>query len=103
MMIRSHREALRTAIEAGAVPAAIDALVGIAQSLVDEDDKERAAEILALVLLYPMNREAREVAEAMFDELEAELCPRVMMDAQALAEVMTLDDLATEEIRKIER
>lgn len=89
-------------MERGAIPAVLDALVGIAQELIDTDEKERAVEILALVLNYPMNRETREVAVYLFDELEAELCPRVIWDARALANDLTLDDLALQEIGKIE-
>lgn len=102
MMIQNHRAALRAAIEREALPAAIDALVGIAQNLVEARDSERALEILTLVLYYPMNRETREVAETLYDDLEATVCPRLLLDARTLALSMTLDDLAHEEISKIE-
>lgn len=102
MMIRNHRESLKVAMERGAIPAAIDALVGIAQELMEQGDRERAVEILAMVLHYPMNRETREVADFLFDDLEAALCPRLIFDARARTDELTLDDLALQEISKIE-
>ncbi len=94
--MKHHRDALKTAIELGAVPAAINALVSIAEELIERDETSRAADILALVLCYPMNREARQLAECLYDDLETTECPRVLEDARARAETMTLDDLALE-------
>ena len=94
--MRQYCEALRAAIETGAVPAALEALVGIAEALIERGELARAAEILALVLCYPMHRDTREMAEAMFMDLEGELYPRVIIDAKARAEVLTLDDMATD-------
>jgi hypothetical protein len=96
MDMEHHRETLRVAIERGAVPLAIDALVGIAEGLMERGDAERAAGILALALCYPMNRETREFAEILFSELEVTLCPRVILDARTRAEDLTLDELAAE-------
>lgn len=92
--MKSYRDALKTAIELGSVPAAVNALVCIAESLVERGEMERAADILALVLCYPMARETRDVAEDLFMEVESRVCPRVIADAQARCEETTLDDLA---------
>jgi hypothetical protein len=95
-MMKSYRDALKTAIELGAIPAAINALVCIAELLIERGEDERAAEILALVLCYPMSRDTRELAEDLFMDLESRLCPRVITDAQARCAEITLDDLASE-------
>lgn len=92
--MNSYRDALKTAIELGSVPAAINALVCIAETLIDRGVYERAADILALVLCYPMGRETRALAEELFIDLECRLCPRVISDAQARSDEITLDDLA---------
>ena len=94
--MKYYRDALKTAIELGAVPAAINALVCIAESLIERGEAERAAEILALVLCYPMSRETRNLAEDLFMNLEGMLRPRVIADAQTRCDELTLDDLALE-------
>lgn len=94
--MKSHREALKAAIELGAVPAAVNALVLIAQSMVDRGEFDRAVDILALVMCYPMHPDTREVAEALFLDMESTVCPRIILDARTRADEMTLDDLALE-------
>lgn len=93
-MMKQHCDRLKSAIELGAVPAAINALVCIAEQLIERGDTNRAADILALVLCYPMSRDTRDLAECLFDDLETTVCPRVILDARARAETLTLDDLA---------
>ncbi len=99
--MKYYRDALKTAIDLGAVPAAINALVCIAESLVERGERERAAEILTLVLCYPMSRETHDLAEDLYNELESRLYPRVLADAQARCDELTLDDLAFEVIREM--
>jgi hypothetical protein len=94
--MKYYRDALKTALELGAIPSAINALVGIAETFMERGDGERAAEILALVLCYPMTSDTRDVAEDLFMDLESRLCPRVIWDARARCEEITLDDLASE-------
>jgi allophanate hydrolase subunit 1 len=92
--MQSLREVLMTAMRVQAIPMALSALVGMSELMVRTDtDKERATEILALVMHYPMNAETRAEAERLFLELEAELCPRVIVDAKAQAEEITLDEM----------
>lgn len=94
--MRQYCDSLRNAIELGAVPAALNALVAIAEAYMERGDAERATEILALVLCYPMNRNTREDAITLFDALGETVCQRVLADARARADVMTLEDLANE-------
>lgn len=94
--MKYYRDALKTAIQLGAIPSAINALVGIAETFIERGDGERAADILALVLCYPMSSDTRELAEDLFMDLESRLCPRVIYDARARCEEITLDDLALE-------
>ena len=91
--MQNLREILRTAMHLQAIPMAMNALVGMSQLLVQTNRKERATEILALVLHYPMGEETRTEAEQLFLDLEAELCPRVIWDAREQALAMTLDDM----------
>lgn len=72
----------------------LDTLAKMAEMMARKGEKERAAEILTIILQYPMRADTRHRAQGLFDELETELCPRVFMDAKLLAEDVTLDDLA---------
>ena len=94
--MKYYRDTLKTAIELGAFPAAINALVCIAESLIERGEAERAADILALVLCYPMSRETRDLAEDLFMDLEGRLGPRLIAYAQSRCDELTLDDLALE-------
>ena len=84
---------LEAAMVAELTPKMLDLLVEIARDSVEQDDKEFAAEILALVLQYPMHVESLGLAEKLFSDLETELCPRVIHDACDQAERITLDDM----------
>lgn len=94
--MKHHRDALKTAIDLGMVNAAINALVSIAEAFSERGDAERAANILALVLCYPMSRGTRDRARELFSDLEQTACPRVIADARSRAQELTLDDLASE-------
>jgi hypothetical protein len=71
----------------------MDTLVKMAEVMIERGEKERAVEILTISLQYPLRETTRSRAVALYDELEAELCPRVVLDAQRLADEITLDDL----------
>ncbi len=86
---------LEQAMEAEITPKVLDILVEIAKASVYHDNKQFAAEILALALQYPMRVETLQDAETMFSALESELCPRVICDSFAQAQVMTLEDMVT--------
>jgi len=94
--MRHQRDALKTAINLGMVNAALNALVSIAEMFVERGDTERAANILALVLCYPMSQRTGKRARELFSDLEQTVSPRVIADARSRAELLTLDDLASE-------
>jgi thymidylate synthase ThyX len=89
-------KALQHAWEEACVAEMVEVLVEIAEGHIQQADKARAAEILALVIHYPMQSETRRYAEAMFSDLDAELCPRTIWDAREKALTITLDDMVTE-------
>ncbi|MBC6937502.1 MAG: hypothetical protein DWB42_16945 [Chloroflexi bacterium] len=92
LMGRFH-QTLKIAARNDAMLMVMDTLIKIAELLIEKLEKERAVEILAFVLCYPMRPESRARAETLYLELEAELCPRVLLDARRLADELTLDDL----------
>lgn len=71
----------------------MDTLIKMAEVMIDKGEKERAVEILTIAMQYPMRQTTRARAEDMYNNLESELCPRVIADAKSLAEEITLDDL----------
>jgi hypothetical protein len=89
---RLHRT-LKVALRNDAMMMVMDTLVRLTEVLIEKREKERAAELLTLALEYPMRPVTRHKAEQIYLDLEAELCPRVMADAKALVDDITLDDL----------
>lgn len=76
------------------LPLAFAAIVGIADTLIDENLKEPAANLLAYVIAQPTASDAtRHHAVDLFDLLEAEICPRVIWDARAFAQRASFDDV----------
>lgn len=97
---RPPYDELQAAISGDLFAKALDLLVAIAQQEIAIGDKTLAADILALVLAYPLRQVTRDQAETLFDDLERELCPRVIFDARAAAEALTLDEMV---VRVLER
>jgi hypothetical protein len=93
MLMHSLCTELEIAMECELVIKALDVLVDIADLYVQNGDKTQAAEILALVMQYPARPVTLERADALFDALQWELCPRVISDAQQLASEITLDEM----------
>jgi len=91
-MERFHKT-LRIAMKNEALLMVMDTLIKMAELLTEKGEKERAVEILTITLQYPMRQGSKLRAEILYRDLEAELCPRVMVDAQTLADEITLDDL----------
>ena len=89
---RLHRT-LKVALRNDAMMMVMDTLVRLTEVLIDKKEKERAAELLTIAMEYPMRTVTRQKAEQIYLDLEAELCPRVMSDAKALAQEITLDDV----------
>jgi hypothetical protein len=84
---------LRVAKDTDAFADVLMALLAIAENLIIEQNKSRAAEILALILEYPMHEALHYHADMLYDDLKLELCPRVIVDAETNAQTMTLDDM----------
>jgi GTP1/Obg family GTP-binding protein len=84
---------LEAAMECELVVKVLDILVDIAALHADNGETTSAAEILALVMEYPVRAVTLERAVDLFDMLERQVCPRVISDARDLAQEMTLDDL----------
>jgi hypothetical protein len=73
------------------------AVVGAADLLMNIGEAERAANALAYVIAHPASSTAtHRRAEELFAQLEAEICPRVILDARARAETATLDEILLE-------
>jgi len=89
-------KALKSAMDGEAISLALGTLVEIAEHLVEIGDKEWAAHILAVILCYPLSDYCRERAERLMLDLTSELCPRVIVDAEARAQEITLSDMVTE-------
>lgn len=87
------QKTLKIALRNDALLMVMDTLIKIAELLISKQDKERAVEIITFVLLYPLRPESRLRAEVLYNNLAAELCPRVLADAHTLANDLTLDDL----------
>jgi hypothetical protein len=91
-MERFHKT-LKVAMKNEAMLMIMDTLVKMAEVMIEKGEKERAVEILTITLEYPMRATTKQRAEDLYVQLEAELCPRVIEDAKALAKDVTLDDL----------
>lgn len=69
-------------------------LVQVADVLIARGITDAAANILAFVLAQPdVPPGTAAHAEALFDDLEATICPRVIVDARAFAQTATLADV----------
>lgn len=76
-------------------PTLLAALVGVAELLIRDGKTDQAATLLAFVLEHPLTREeTHDYAFDLFDELEATICPRVILDAREAARTLTLDALS---------
>ena len=89
-------KALKSAMDGDAISLALGTLLEIAEHLAEIGDKEWAAQILALLLCYPLSDFCRERAERLMLDLKSELCPRVILDAEQRAQEITLADLVSE-------
>jgi hypothetical protein len=87
---RLFLEALPMALEVQAMPLALDALIGLAYLAARQGQAEQALEISICVSCHPAStQEAKDRAEQLDAELEAELPPQqitaLLANAQALA------------------
>jgi hypothetical protein len=91
-------KALQAAWNESSVTAMIDLLIEIAETEIMRGRAASAAEILALVVHYPMPEGMRKRAQGMLSDLEIMVCPRVMWDAREKARTMTLDDMIAQRL-----
>jgi len=91
----SHWHALlRAARAVDAVADCLAALTGLAAHSIARGETQEGADVLAWVLRQPaLSDETREIAQDLWDELAARMCPRVLLDAADFAAYATLDDL----------
>lgn len=79
------------------IPSALARVVDIAELRIAAGDTTPAANALAFVMLHPAAGPViGDRAEDLFLELEATICPRVIVDAQAYARTLTLPKLLRE-------
>jgi hypothetical protein len=90
--------ALQIAHHSLGIPAALYALIGIATLLFkQEEKKERALEVVSFVLSHPAaNYEAKERAESLRMELEAQLTPDQIESGRSRAQTVSLEMLLNE-------
>jgi hypothetical protein len=86
---------LEAAMEAEITPKVLDILVEIAKQSIYHDDKAFAVQLIVMALQYPMRVETLAEAEALYTDLETQLCPRVISDAHEQAQRITLDEMVT--------
>lgn len=94
--MRELLDSLDFSLRAELVPPMLHTLHEIACVLVDQDKAARAYEILTCVAQYPLPSATATSVSALLDELEFQVCPRVVVDARQRANEITLDDLAAE-------
>jgi predicted ATPase/uncharacterized protein HemY len=91
----SFHEALKTALDMGVVPMALDALVGMAMLLIKEEQGELACQLLTFANNHPAsNSETKARAKQLLAELEAQLPPDTFTAAQTRAEGQELEAVA---------
>lgn len=77
----------------GDIPQVLTKLVEAAAMLIEQGITDRAANVLAYVLRHNATpATAFAQADDLFDDLEAEICPRMIVDAKDWASTATLDD-----------
>ncbi len=92
-----YLEALQIVSEIQAIPAVLDALTGIAGIMFDEDECERALELVTLVLNHPAaDGETKQRAERIHTILMVELLPDQVEAATARGQHTPLDVIITD-------
>jgi hypothetical protein len=94
-MLRFYRT-LKIALRNNAVLMALDTLVRAAEYLIERGEMERAVQIIALVLRYPMPTRLKHRAEHHLLDLESELPEHVIISAKAQTDLLTLEDMVEE-------
>jgi predicted ATPase/transcriptional regulator with XRE-family HTH domain len=94
---QAFREALQTAIEAQAIPIAMEALVGLASLMAKDGATEQAVEWSVHILQHPANaKKAKDRAERLRAELESQLTPQQLETIQACVQAKTFEAVVAE-------
>lgn len=94
--MRELLDSLDFSLRAELVAPMLHTLYEIASVLAENNNKSRAFEILTCIAEYPLKGGMATKVTALLDELEFQVCPRVVTDARERASALTLDDLAAE-------
>jgi hypothetical protein len=94
--MRELLDSLDFSLRAELVAPMLHTLYEIASVLAENSHTARAFEILTCVAQYPLKGALATKVTTLLDELEFQLCPRVIMDARQRADEITLDELAVE-------
>jgi tetratricopeptide (TPR) repeat protein len=97
---RCFVEALGVAVEAGALPLALDALVGLSQLYLDSGEAERALVYCTFVMSHPAaTYDVLEHAGLLVAQAEEQLGPEVIAEARAQAEAQSLTSIVEQTLR----
>jgi hypothetical protein len=85
---------LKAALAIQSRAAAFDVMTTIAALYIAQGNTQEGADVLAFLLLQPdIAPDTLEQAQALFEELETRICPRVIWDAREFARDMVFEDM----------
>jgi len=94
------QEALGVAMEAKAVPVALNVLVGIADIWIHRDEHLQALQIIAFVLQHPATaQQTRDRAERLQAQIESEVNPHERAAARERARTQSLEEVVEQALR----
>jgi Tfp pilus assembly protein PilF len=94
---QTFRQALRTATEGNVQPNALDAMLGLAEVNVHSGDCEAALKLIGHVLQHAASAQvARDRADQLRVDLEAQLTPQQIADTRREAQAKSFDVVVTE-------
>ncbi|MDX2138279.1 MAG: hypothetical protein SF123_09305 [Chloroflexota bacterium] len=96
-------DTLRVALETDSVNDMLVTLLTVAENRFVDGNKAQSFAIVALLREYPMPEVLAAQVEMLFDELEFQLCPRVVADAKARALEITLEEIVLEVLNESAR
>ena len=94
--MRELLDNLDFSLRAELVSPMLQTLYEIASVFAAQNQQARAFEILTCIAHYPLPAPMAVSVSTLLDELEFQVCPRVVVDARQRAYEITLDDLAAE-------
>jgi hypothetical protein len=85
---------LKAALAIASRPAAYDVMTALAALYIAQGNTQAGADVLAFLLIQPdIAPDTLEHAQALFEELETHICPRVILDAREFARDMLFEDI----------